>query len=113
MRRFAGSCIFAGLMVSFTAAAAAGGASGCTAYEHQNFAGEKLALEPNKPLPALPKTMDDRISSVRVPRGCLLVGYADPQFKGASQTWGPGDYAELPAGWDDVVSSLQCNCQPQ
>jgi hypothetical protein len=94
-------------------ATAAQAGEACTAYENKSFAGERLALERNTSMPVLPKAMDDRISSVHVAPGCLLVGYADPKFKGPSQTWGPGDYTELPAGWDDVVSSLQCNCQPE
>ena len=78
----------------------------CIVYENGNFDGVTLALSMNQFLPALAANIDNRISSVRVRPGCILVGFADANFKGPSQTWGPGDYAMLPKGWDDVISSV-------
>ena len=85
----------------------------CIAYEDGNFEGISLALNMNQSLPNLAANIDNRISSVRVRPGCILVGFADANFKGQSQTWGPGDYPTLPKGWDDVISSVQCSCRPQ
>ena len=85
----------------------------CIAYENGNFDGVTLALSMNQSLPLLGASIDNKISSVRVRPGCILVGFADANFKGQSQTWGPGDYATLPKGWDDVISSVQCSCHPQ
>ena len=84
----------------------------CIAYENGNFDGLALALNMNQSMPALEANIDNKISSVRVRPGCILVGFADANFKGTSQTWGPGDYATLPKGWDDVISSVQCSCRP-
>jgi beta/gamma crystallin len=85
----------------------------CIVYENKNFNGETLALSMNQSVPALADNIDNKISSVRVRPGCILVGFADANFKGASQTWGPGDYPALPRGWDDVISSVQCSCSPE
>jgi len=85
----------------------------CIAYENSNFDGLALALNTNQSMPALEASIDNKISSVRVHPGCILVAFADANFKGTSQTWGPGDYPTLPKGWDDVISSVQCSCRPQ
>ena len=85
----------------------------CIVYENGNFNGTVLALDMNQDVPALAATIDNKISSVRVRPGCILVAFADANFKGQSQTWGPGDYTTLPKGWDDVISSVQCSCHPR
>ena len=82
----------------------------CIVYENGNFDGTVLALNMNEYLPVLETSIDNKLSSVRVRPGCILVAFADANFKGQSQTWGPGDYATLPKGWDDVISSVQCSC---
>ena len=91
----------------------AGADNDCIVYENKNFQGVTLALKMNHSVPALSASIDDKISSVRVRPGCILVGFADANFKGASQTWGPGDYPVLPKGWDDVISSVQCSCSSE
>jgi hypothetical protein len=83
----------------------------CMVYAGKAFGGASLSVPPNEPLSTLPATLDNSISSVKVAEGCILVGYADPAFKGHTQTWGPGSYAQLPTEWDDVISSAQCNCR--
>jgi hypothetical protein len=85
----------------------------CTVYEDKNFGGRTVGLTMNQSVPALPENIDNRVSSVRVRPGCILVGFEDANFKGLSQTWGPGDYPALPKGWDDVISSVQCSCSQE
>ena len=58
----------------------------CIAYENGNFDGVTLALSMNQSLPLLGASIDNKISSVRVRPGCILVGFADANFKGQSQT---------------------------
>ncbi len=82
----------------------------CIVYENKHFQGVTLTLKMNQSVPALAESIDNKISSVRVRPGCILVGFANPNFKGPSQTWGPGDYPTLPKGWDDAISSVQCSC---
>jgi hypothetical protein len=94
-------------------AAATHAADRCIVYENKNFDGITLKLNMNQSVPALPDSIDNKISSVRVRQGCILVGFADTNFKGQSETWGPGDYAMLPEGWNDVISSVQCSCSPE
>lgn len=83
----------------------------CVVYADKSFGGTSLSVPANEPLSTLPTTLDNAISSVKVAGGCILVGYADPAFKGHTQTWGPGSYEHLPAEWNDVISSAQCNCR--
>ena len=94
-------------------AAAAHAGDHCIVYENKNFDGVTLGLNMNQSVPALPESIDNKISSIRVRQGCILVAFADTNFKGQSETWGPGDYAMLPEGWDDLISSVQCNCRPE
>lgn len=82
----------------------------CEVFEHKYFAGESVAIERNQSLPRLGK-LNDRISSVKVASQCLMVAYADEDYRGLTTTFGPGDYATLPDGWDDQISSLHCNCR--
>jgi len=91
-------------------AATAHGGNYCMLYENKNFDGITLRPRMNQSVRALPASIDQKISSVRVHQGCILVGFADADFKGLSETWGSGSYAIMPKGWNDVVSSIQCNC---
>jgi len=102
--------IFA-VVLGFATAVHAG--EDCTVYEDKNFGGRTVGLTMNQSAPALPANIDNRVSSVRVRPGCILVGFEDANFKGLSQTWGPGDYPVLPKGWDDVISSVQCSCSQE
>lgn len=54
----------------------------CIVYENGNFDGVTLALSMNQSLPLLGASIDNKISSVRVHSGCILVGFADANFKG-------------------------------
>lgn len=82
----------------------------CQLYEHQGFTGQSFVLAENA-VQANFGGMNDKVSSVRVSRQCLLVAFADPQFQGATTTFGPGEYTNLTEGWDDQISSARCNCR--
>ena len=97
-------------LACMTFAAAPAVAASCEVFEHKYFAGESVAIERNQSLPRL-GTLNDRISSVKVASQCLMVAFADEQYRGATTTFGPGEYATLPDGWDDQISSLHCNCR--
>ena len=114
-RRARDAALLPGFLMAIVSCAATVAHAGdqCIVYENRNFDGHALALDVNQSLPVLRASLDNKISSVRVQPGCILVGFADANFKGPSQTWGPGDYATLPKRWDDVISSAQCNCSPQ
>ena len=47
---------------------------------------------------------NDRASSLRVERGYWIF-CTDVQFRGECRTFGPGDYAQLPPGMDNRISS--------
>jgi hypothetical protein len=97
------------LLCSFLAAAQASAAP-CEVFEHKNFSGPFVAIERNQSLPRL-GALNDRVSSIKVGPQCLVVAFADEEYRGATTTFGPGEYPTLAEGWDDQISSLHCNCR--
>ena len=93
-----------------TVVAAPAWAAPCEVFEHKNFAGQSLPIERNQSLPRL-GALNDRVSSIKVASQCLVVAYAEEDYRGTTTTFGPGDYGALPDGWDDEISSLHCNCR--
>jgi hypothetical protein len=84
--------------------------AGCSVYEHRDFLGATLTIENNQALAHL-GSLNDRISSIVISPGCLLIAYADPEFAGAVTTFSAGKHPTLPDGWDDQISSARCNCR--
>jgi hypothetical protein len=84
--------------------------AGCSVFEHRDFLGASLTLDNNQALAHL-GDLNDRVSSIVISPGCLLIAYADPQFSGAVTTFSAGKHATLPDGWDDQISSARCNCR--
>ena len=73
-------------------------------YEQPSFGGRRIAID-NDFLPNLASTgFNDRASSLRVERGYWMF-CSDAGFQGTCRTFGPGDYASLPAGLNDRISS--------
>ena len=96
--------------VCTTIAAAPAVGAACEVFEHKNFEGESIAIERNQSLPRL-GNLNDRVSSIKVGSQCLVVAYANEEYRGAMTTFSPGAHASLPNGWDDEISSLHCNCR--
>ena len=94
----------------FGAALAAHAEAACNLYEHRDFLGASLTIDDNQALAHL-GSLNDKVSSIIVSPGCLLVAYADPQFAGAVTTFSAGKHALLPDGCDDEISSARCNCR--
>ncbi len=112
MRRCLGSLVLLSLFVSiYSGAAKSQPTAACMLFENSNYGGQSHAMAPNTSTAAL-GAMDDKASSVKVARDCILVGYDAADFSGPAQTFGPGDYPELPTGWNDRVSSARCSCRP-
>src|SRR5262249_28563948 len=82
----------------------------CSVYEHRDFLGEQLTIADNRSMEHL-GSLNDRVSSIVVSPGCLLIAYADPRFAGATTTFSAGRHPTLPDGWDDQISSVRCNCR--
>jgi hypothetical protein len=91
-------------------AAAPSAEAGCSVYEDRDFLGATLTIEDNQSLAHL-GSLNDRISSIVISPGCLLIAYADPEFAGAVTTFSAGKHPTLPDGWDDQISSARCNCR--
>ncbi len=82
----------------------------CLMFEHAGFNGEVLPMAPDEQVSfRAGQFWNDRVSSVRVARGCTLVIYEHTRMD--------GDSAEvrrripnLGKGWNDRVSSAACFC---
>jgi hypothetical protein len=104
------------IVVVFLAVGAAGARAaradlvGCVIYKDRQFAGHQLKIKPNGRIAVLERDWDDAISSVEVAPGCLLIAFLRKDFLGLTESFGPGQWPELPAAWDEQISSLQCNC---
>lgn len=80
-----------------------GGAS-ATLYEGGNLSGRSYSLE-GRTMANLDGTgFNDRASSLRVDSG-YWVFCSDANFDGECRTFGPGTYARLPAGLDNMITS--------
>ena len=77
------------LLCSFLAAAQASAAP-CEVFEHKNFSGPFIAIERNQSLPRL-GALNDRVSSIKVGPQCLVVAFADEEYRGITTTFGPGE----------------------
>ena len=95
-------------------------AAPCEVFEHKNFSGQFIALERNQSMPRLVgelghaqvgAALNDRVSSIKVGSQCLVVAFADEEYRGGTATFGPGEHPTMPEGWDNQISSLRCNCQ--
>jgi hypothetical protein len=80
-------------------------------FEDKDFGGQSISIDGNRSLPRLGALINDRVSSVRVGPQCVMVAFAEEDYRGTTTTFGPGSYAALPEGWDDEISSLHCNCR--
>jgi len=80
------------------------GAARATLYEGKNLSGRSFALG-NGVMASLDQTgFNDRASSLRVEAG-YWVFCSDANFGGECRTFGPGEYANLPPGLNDTISS--------
>ncbi|WP_137933187.1 peptidase inhibitor family I36 protein [Mesorhizobium comanense] len=82
----------------------------CVMFEHVNFRGRALEMDPNDSVSFRGgQFWNDRVSSVFVRRGCTLVAYEDTNMGGNSieirrRARALGDY------WNDRISSAECYC---
>lgn len=80
------------------------GGARATLYEGTNLSGRSFQLA-GRTMANLDETgFNDRASSLRVERGYWIF-CSDANFGGECRTFGPGDYASLPSGLDNRISS--------
>lgn len=73
-----------------------------TLFGGPNFTGRSVALDREGAADLM--NFNERASSLKVERGYWIF-CSEPQFRGECRTFGPGDYAQLPAGLDNRISS--------
>lgn len=99
-----------GVVTGLATGLAGGARAACQIFEGPAFSGPTVTITANGSQPDL-GLMNDKVSSVKIGPLCLMQAYADPDFKGAQTTFGPGDHPRLADGWDDQISSARCNCR--
>lgn len=83
-----------------------GGGARVILYELPNFSGQSHVIR-GEYLANLDNTdFNDRASSVRIERGYWMF-CSDANFRGECRTAGPGDYATVPSGLNNRISSLR------
>jgi len=75
-------------------------------YEGPNFGGRAFTIDSNYVANLGNTGFNDRASSIRVERGYWIF-CSDANFQGDCRTLGPGDYAQLPPGLNNRVSSAR------
>ena len=75
-------------------------------YEAPNFGGRAVTIDSNYVANLGNTGFNDRASSVRVERGYWIF-CSDANFQGECRTLGPGDYAQLPGGLNNRISSAR------
>ena len=81
-----------------------GGGARAVLYGRPNFGGRQFVIDSNV-VPDLNTTgFNDRASSLRVERGYWMF-CTDANFQGQCRTFGPGEYPELPGGFENRISS--------
>ena len=73
-----------------------------TLYSGQGMTGRAITLDHEGASDL--QNFNDKASSLRVERGYWIF-CSDVQFRGECRTFGPGDYAQLPPGFDNRISS--------
>ena len=73
-------------------------------YSNPNFEGRQFVISRDVIRDLANSGFNDRAQSVRVERG-FWIFCSDADFGGTCRTFGPGDYAQLPWGLDNAVSS--------
>lgn len=82
----------------------------CTMFEHANFQGRWLKLRPDQSVSFFNgDRWNDKVSSVRVGRGCVLQGYEHWKKQGGLVVIDQGTRL-LGNGWNDRISSAECFC---
>lgn len=84
--------------------------SACTLFEHADFGGEALQMDPDDAVSfRAGQFWNDRASSARVARGCTLVIYEHTRMQG-NATEIHRRASNLGKGWNDRISSAECFC---
>jgi hypothetical protein len=73
-------------------------------YSNPNFEGQRFVISDDIVRNLARTGFNDRAQSLRVERGYWIF-CSDAEFGGTCRTFGPGDYATLPYGLDNAISS--------
>jgi hypothetical protein len=81
-----------------------GGGARAVLYENRDFGGRSLVIDGNVLRDLANSGFNDRASSLRVEQGYWMF-CSDANFEGQCQTFGPGDYPQLPRALNNRISS--------
>lgn len=80
----------------------------CIVYEKFNFTGKSWGVPRNGSTAR--SNASNRISSVRVQPGCVMIAFGELNFRGPSVQFSR-DTPAINATWNNVISSYRCPCR--
>lgn len=113
MKRLAAIAAFASaLMIGSASAQYYDDDVACEMYEHDSYGGRVFPMRPDQAVSFRGgQFWNDRVSSVRVARGCTLTVYEHTRMQGDSQEFHRNVRAL--GDWNDQISSAECYCDDQ
>lgn len=83
--------------------------AGCTIYEHSNYRGASKYIEGGHSLSSLGGAWNDKVSAVKVGRGCSLEVWQHRDFNGSREVFSKS--SPHVGVWNDEISSARCSCR--
>ena len=84
-------------------------AASCKLFKDSFFRDRQVSIHSNDKLSSLDRKMNNKTSSVMVPRNCKLVAFTGTHFEGAKQVYHENtEY--VGQHFDDKISSAKCKC---
>ncbi|MEM6669710.1 MAG: hypothetical protein AAF661_10870 [Pseudomonadota bacterium] len=81
----------------------------CEIYENADFRGDSYRMRDGEEALRFSSFWNNRVSSVRVARGCRLIGYDDFNGRGAERVF-RDDVSYVGRDWNDRMSGAVCQC---
>ncbi len=84
--------------------------AGCTIFEHFNYRGRQVFIQPNTQQSFFATAYDNMASSVRISGQCRLRAFRRATFSGRDQTY-QADTSQFGGAMNERISSVQCLCR--
>ncbi|RJG44756.1 MULTISPECIES: beta/gamma crystallin domain-containing protein [unclassified Mesorhizobium] len=100
---------FASVLMVGSAAAQYDEDAACVMYEHNNYRGRALPMQSGQAVSFRNgQFWNDRVTSIRVARGCTLMAYQHSRMRGNEREFNRDDHNI--GNWSDGISSAECYC---
>src|SRR5262245_485920 len=83
--------------------------SACTVYHDVNYGGRSAVLGGGAAWNYIGDAFNDKVSSIRLTRGCTFTAFEHKEFGGRSRVFS-ANTTFVGADWNDRISSAKCSC---